>query len=124
MTSHRSGETEDNYIADLAVGLCTGQIKTGMSCCVTDVILSFHTISFLNMLSNAPLNNITSSHNTSSHTIPSRYTSYHSHRCTLPIRTTCQIQPIAPYRRGTWFQNIIRWQELPNPCLDGQINKP
>lgn len=27
MTSHRSGETEDNYIADLAVGLCTGQIK-------------------------------------------------------------------------------------------------
>lgn len=24
MTSHRSGETEDNYIADLAVGLCTG----------------------------------------------------------------------------------------------------
>ncbi|CAM9237052.1 unnamed protein product [Chrysoparadoxa australica] len=29
MTSHRSGETEDNYIADLAVGLCTGQIKTG-----------------------------------------------------------------------------------------------
>ncbi len=29
MTSHRSGETEDNYIADLAVGLRTGQIKTG-----------------------------------------------------------------------------------------------
>ena len=29
MTSHRSGETEDTYIADLAVGLCTGQIKTG-----------------------------------------------------------------------------------------------
>jgi uncharacterized membrane protein len=26
MTSHRSGETEDNYIADLAVGLCTGQV--------------------------------------------------------------------------------------------------
>ena len=24
MTSHRSGETEDDYIADLAVGLCTG----------------------------------------------------------------------------------------------------
>ena len=32
MTSHRSGETEDNYIADLAVGLCTGQIKTGAPC--------------------------------------------------------------------------------------------
>ena len=27
--SHRSGETEDTTIADLAVGLCTGQIKTG-----------------------------------------------------------------------------------------------
>jgi len=32
MTSHRSGETEDNYIADLAVGLGTGQIKTGAPC--------------------------------------------------------------------------------------------
>merc|ERR1719265_2647590 len=28
MCSHRSGETEDTTIADLAVGLCTGQIKT------------------------------------------------------------------------------------------------
>ena len=27
--SHRSGETEDTYIADLAVGMSTGQIKTG-----------------------------------------------------------------------------------------------
>ena len=27
--SHRSGETEDNTIVDLAVALCTGQIKTG-----------------------------------------------------------------------------------------------
>lgn len=32
MTSHRSGETEDHYIADLAVGLCSGQIKTGAPC--------------------------------------------------------------------------------------------
>jgi enolase len=32
MTSHRSGETEDSFIADLAVGLCTGQIKTGAPC--------------------------------------------------------------------------------------------
>jgi len=29
VTSHRSGETEDATIADLAVALCTGQIKTG-----------------------------------------------------------------------------------------------
>ena len=27
--SHRSGETEDNFIADLAVGTGAGQIKTG-----------------------------------------------------------------------------------------------
>lgn len=32
MTSHRSGETEDTIIADLAVGLATGQIKTGAPC--------------------------------------------------------------------------------------------
>ena len=29
VVSHRSGETEDTFIADLAVGLGTGQIKTG-----------------------------------------------------------------------------------------------
>lgn len=29
VASHRSGESEDTTIADLAVGLCTGQIKTG-----------------------------------------------------------------------------------------------
>ncbi len=29
ISSHRSGETEDSTIADLAVGLSTGQIKTG-----------------------------------------------------------------------------------------------
>lgn len=32
MMSHRSGETEDTFIADLAVGLNTGQIKTGAPC--------------------------------------------------------------------------------------------
>lgn len=32
MVSHRSGETEDSYIADLVVGLGTGQIKTGAPC--------------------------------------------------------------------------------------------
>ena len=32
MVSHRSGETEDSFIGDLAVGLCTGQIKTGAPC--------------------------------------------------------------------------------------------
>jgi enolase len=32
VVSHRSGETEDTTIADLAVGLGTGQIKTGAPC--------------------------------------------------------------------------------------------
>ena len=32
VVSHRSGETEDTTIADLVVGLGTGQIKTGSLC--------------------------------------------------------------------------------------------
>jgi len=32
MVSHRSGETEDSFIADLVVGLRAGQIKTGAPC--------------------------------------------------------------------------------------------
>ena len=39
--SHRSGETEDTTIADLAVGLNTGQIKTG-SACRTDRIAKYN----------------------------------------------------------------------------------
>ena len=32
MISHRSGETEDSFIADLAVATGAGQIKTGAPC--------------------------------------------------------------------------------------------
>lgn len=32
MVSHRSGETEDNFIGDLVCGLGTGQIKSGAPC--------------------------------------------------------------------------------------------
>lgn len=32
LVSHRSGETEDSFIADLAVATCSGQIKTGAPC--------------------------------------------------------------------------------------------
>ena len=32
VASHRSGETEDTTIADLAVAMGTGQIKTGAPC--------------------------------------------------------------------------------------------
>ncbi len=32
VVSHRSGDTEDPFIADLAVGACAGQIKTGSVC--------------------------------------------------------------------------------------------
>ncbi|MCA9089899.1 MAG: phosphopyruvate hydratase [Planctomycetaceae bacterium] len=39
--SHRSGETEDTTIADLAVALCTGQIKTG-SASRTDRIAKYN----------------------------------------------------------------------------------
>ena len=39
--SHRSGETEDTTIADFAVGLATGQIKTG-SLCRTDRVAKYN----------------------------------------------------------------------------------
>jgi enolase len=39
--SHRSGETEDNTIADLAVALNTGQIKTG-SCSRSDRMAKYN----------------------------------------------------------------------------------
>ena len=32
MVSHRSGETEDNFIGDLVCGLATGEIKSGAPC--------------------------------------------------------------------------------------------
>jgi enolase len=32
MVSHRSGETPDDFIADLVVGAMTGQIKSGAPC--------------------------------------------------------------------------------------------
>ena len=32
VVSHRSGETEDSFIADLVVALGCGQIKTGAPC--------------------------------------------------------------------------------------------
>ncbi len=41
IASHRSGETEDSTIADLAVGLSTGQIKTG-SASRTDRIAKYN----------------------------------------------------------------------------------
>lgn len=41
ITSHRSGETEDTFIADLAVGTDCGQIKTG-SACRTDRLAKYN----------------------------------------------------------------------------------
>ena len=41
VVSHRSGETEDTFIAHLAVGLNTGQIKTG-SLCRTDRVCKYN----------------------------------------------------------------------------------
>jgi len=41
VVSHRSGETEDTTIADLVVGTCAGQIKTG-SVCRTDRVCKYN----------------------------------------------------------------------------------
>ena len=32
MISHRSGETDDSFIADLSVAVCSGEIKSGAPC--------------------------------------------------------------------------------------------
>jgi len=53
MVSHRSGDTEDSFIADLAVGAAAGQIKAGAPCrgeCLTkynQVFLSVESFIFL-----------------------------------------------------------------------------
>ena len=39
--SHRSGETEDNYISDLSVAFSCGQIKTG-SCSRSDRVAKYN----------------------------------------------------------------------------------
>ena len=41
MISHRSGETEDSTIADIAVATNAGQIKTG-SLCRTDRVCKYN----------------------------------------------------------------------------------
>ena len=55
MVSHRSGDTEDSFIADLAVGAAAGQIKAGAPCrgeCLTkynQVLLSVELFIFVDM---------------------------------------------------------------------------
>ena len=49
--SHRSGETEDSFIADLAVATGAGQIKTG-SVCRTDRIAKYNQLLRINEISN------------------------------------------------------------------------
>lgn len=51
--SHRSGETEDTFIADLAVATGCGQIKTG-SLCRTDRIAKYNQLLRINELATIP----------------------------------------------------------------------
>ncbi len=51
--SHRSGETEDTFIADLAVASGCGQIKTG-SVCRTDRVAKYNQLLRINALINLP----------------------------------------------------------------------
>lgn len=37
MVSHRSGETEDNFIADLSVGLASGQVYEDYHCTLSKI---------------------------------------------------------------------------------------
>lgn len=50
--SHRSGETEDSTIADLAVGTAAGQIKTG-SLCRSDRVAKYNQLLRIEALTNA-----------------------------------------------------------------------
>ena len=50
ISSHRSGETEDTFIADLAVGAATGQIKTG-SLCRSDRVAKYNRLLRIESLS-------------------------------------------------------------------------
>ena len=51
--SHRSGETEDSFIADLAVATGCGQIKTG-SLCRTDRTAKYNQLLRINEEANLP----------------------------------------------------------------------
>lgn len=51
--SHRSGETEDSFIADLAVATGCGQIKTG-SLCRTDRVAKYNQLLRINELAQLP----------------------------------------------------------------------
>lgn len=51
--SHRSGETEDTFIADLAVATGCGQIKTG-SLCRTDRTAKYNQLLRINEIANVP----------------------------------------------------------------------
>lgn len=53
VVSHRSGETEDSFIADLAVATGCGQIKTG-SLCRTDRIAKYNQLLRINELADLP----------------------------------------------------------------------
>ena len=66
MTSHRSGETEDKFITDLAVGLSTGQIKTGVEAMFVDLVhfikksiqLAFSMLICLSRIRDEPIMNL------------------------------------------------------------------
>jgi len=53
VVSHRSGETEDTFIADLAVALNVGQIKTGAPC-RSDRIAKYNRLLRIEEMTNAP----------------------------------------------------------------------
>lgn len=53
IVSHRSGETEDTFISDLAVGTGCGQIKTG-SLCRTDRICKYNELLRISEMKNIP----------------------------------------------------------------------
>ena len=89
MMSHRSGETEDDFIADLAVGLATGQIKVQQVVGMSDALYSvFRAFSLMCALC------------------------FFSVGCSMPWGAFGEVQPTAPHRRRVGRQSRIRWKAV------------
>merc|ERR1712129_659476 len=89
MVSHRSGETEDSFIADLVVGLRTGQIKTGAPCRSERL---------------AKYNQLIRIEEELGQLWPDQ------DRSALPLRALGEVQPVDPNRRGVRPVVPVRWQ--------------
>ena len=87
MVSHRSGETEDTFIADLVVGLCTGQVRMTAHSCKSQPHSCFY-FKWFHFLIDQDWS-------------------------ALPQRASCEVQPDLAHRRGVGREGGLRRQVVP-----------